>query len=646
MKKHYMPVALLAATILTATAGKKSTEPVLMTVNGKNVPVSEFVYLYEKNNQQQAEPQTLDQYVDMFVNYKLKVADAEAAGIDTTEAFQNEYVGYCNDLAKPYLTDSTVIEKLRNDMYARLGTSRKVHHIIVNPGRTPDERLASVNHLDSIRTAILNGADFEEMAVRYSDDRTAQKNRGSMGWINPLRLPIPFTEAAYATPVGQLSEIVDDLPYGYHLIFVDDERPSQGQVRARHILKLTRGLSAEEAAAQKQKIDSLYQCIKAGEDFGDLAARESDDTGSARRGGELDWFGAGVMVPEFEKAAFALKEGEVSEPFETAYGYHIVQNLGHRDMIPYDEAMPMIDQLISRDIRSTEPRKAKLESLRRQYGVNLDKKVTDKVHAAIAANGGLDSLMVAQIAADYTTMAKVGDHKVLVSDAAKGLSQLPPKVSAAAGVQEFDRAADNAVNDAVTAEARNVIAATDPSYRNLINEYRDGILLFEISNRNVWDKANKDQEGLEEYFKANRDNYKWEAPHFKAIIVSTTSDSISQAAQELLAGRQFEVADSIVPVLRAAFGRNVKVERKVRAMGEDAVIDYLGFGAAKPEPSGKWASCFLYEGRMLEAPEEAADVRAAVVNDYQQWLEKQWLDRLHKQYKVKINSKELSKLRK
>lgn len=647
MKKHYVPVALIAATLITATAAKRSSDPVLMTVNGKDVPVSEFVYLYEKNNKQQAEPQTLDQYVDMFVNYKLKVADAEAAGLDTTAAFQKEYVGYCNDLAKPYLTDSTVIDTLRRQIYDRMRTSRKVSHIMASAGRTPDERRANRLRLDSIRTAILNGADFGEMAVRYSYDRAAQSNRGSMGWIDPMRLPIPFSEAAYSTPVGQISEVIDDTPYGYHIIRVEDEQPSQGQVRARHILKITRGLSEEDAAVKKAQIDSLYNCIvNGGEDFGDLAARESEDSGSARRGGELDWFGVGMMVPEFEQAAFSLKEGEISKPFTTAYGYHIVQNLGHRGIAPYEEAVPQIDQLIARDIRSHEPRKVKTAELRKRYGVTLDRKVADRVNADIRANGGLDSAMIARLAADYTTLGTVGKNKVLVSDVAKEMPDYNAKVSAEAGVEEFDRVANYVLDNATTAEARSILAATDPAYRNLINEYRDGILLFEISNRNVWDKANKDREGLEEFFKANRDKYRWEKAHYKGIVISATSDSIIDAAKALLSKRDFEEADSIVPVLRDAFGRNIKVERKVFPKGGDPVIDYLGFGEPKPEPQGKWTSWFLYDGAMLIEPEDASDVRVAVINDYQQWLEKQWLDRLHKSYKVKINGKELKKLRK
>ena len=643
MKKHFVPVAVIAATILTATAAKKSSDPVLMTVNGKDVPVSEFVYLYQKNNQQQAEPQTLDEYVGMFVDYKLKVADAEAAGIDTTEAFKKEYIGYCDDLAKPFLTDTTVTERLRREAYDRMRTTRNVSHIMLPVGRTPDERRSNRLRLDSIRTAILNGADFGDMAVKYSSDRAATRNRGNMGFVNSSALPFPFIEAAWATPVGQISPVIDDAPYGFHIIRVEDEKPNPGQVEARHILKLTRGLSTNEAAAKKAQIDSIYTLLKEGADFADMAMRESEDPGSARRGGMLDWFGPGQMVPEFEKAAFETADGEISEPFATSYGYHIVQTTGHRDMPSYEESVGMIDRAIAADSRANEPRRVKLQQLRTRYGAALDNSAIEKVHSRIAAHGSLDSLMMQQLTADYTTIGVVNGHKISTSDVAKAMPAYNTPVSSAAAADEFDRVAAERLDDATASEARADLAAADADYRNLINEYRDGILLFEISNRNVWDKSNKDREGLEKFFESHRDNYRWDSPRYKAIIVSATSDSIAEAAQKYLNDNPVGV-DSLVQRLRAHFGRNIKVERKVFAKGEDPVVDYLGFGSEKPAPQGKWMAFFTYEGRMLNAPEEAADVRGAVVNNYQQWLEQQWLGQLRKKYPVKINKKELKKL--
>jgi len=643
MKKSLIAAAVIAATLATATA--KKSEPVLMTVNGKDVPVSEFEYLFNKNNQQQAEPQTLDQYVELFVNYKLKVADAEANGIDTTAAFIKEYTGYCDDLAQPYLTDSTVVDRLRHEAYDRMKRNVKVSHIMLPIGRTPDEKLANRNRLDSIRKAILSGADFGEMAVKYSADRTVRRNRGSMGYIAAGNFPYPFELAAFTTPVGQISEVINDAPYGWHIIKVEAERPAPGQVLVRHILKLTRGLSPEEQAAKKAAIDSIYTLLKNGAKFDKVASAESEDPGSARQGGMLPWFGPGQMVKEFEEKAYAATNGEITEPFKTDYGWHIIQRLESRSLGSYEESLPAIDKAIGNDSRSKAPREAKIKQLRTAYNVKIIDKGISKVSKIIAANEGLDSLTLSQLRHDRTTVAKVGKHKVLACDVAKAMRNYNYKLSREAASEEFTNTLENEIDKATVELARKNLAETDPSYRNLIKEYRDGILLFNISDREVWNKSAKDAEGLEAYFKANRANYHWDAPRYKGIIISATNDSIASAAKAYLAANKL-TTDSLVPKLRKEFGRNVKVERKIFPKGEDAVVDFIAFGGEKPAPSGKWTEFFAFEGAVLDQPSEAIDVRAAVVNDYQKWLEEQWLRKLHDKYPVIINQKELNKLSK
>ncbi|WP_290137273.1 peptidylprolyl isomerase, partial [Duncaniella muris] len=204
-KKPFIISALACAAILSASASKNA-DPVLMTINGKDVRQSEFEYLYHKNNLQQLAPQSIDEYIEMFIVYKLKVADAEAAGLHQTDAFTKEFNGYCAELSRPYLRDSIVEKRLIEEAYARMATSRKVSHIMLPLGSTYDEKEANRMKLDSIRTAIVNGsADFGEMAVRYSSDRSARVNNGSMGYINVNSYPYPFEKTAWETPVGEIS---------------------------------------------------------------------------------------------------------------------------------------------------------------------------------------------------------------------------------------------------------------------------------------------------------------------------------------------------------------------------------------------------------------------------------------------------------
>lgn len=639
-KKTLILSAIAASAIISATAAK-TTDPVVMTVNGKDIRQSEFEYLYQKNNLQQLAPQTMEEYVDMFVVYKLKVAEAEAAGLHLTDEFKKEYESYCAELSKPYLSDSLVGKKLIDEAYGRMATSRLVSHIMLPIGATYDENVANRQRLDSIRNAIVNGgADFGEMAMKYSSDRSALRNRGSMGYILANRFPYPFEYAAYNTPVGEVSEVIDDAPYGYHIIKVEDERPNPGKVEARHILKLTQGMTPEEAAVKKAQIDSIHALLLNGGDFDAIARAESEDPGSAANGGKLGAFGPGQMVKEFEETSFGLKEGEISAPFKTSYGYHIVQTLAHHSIGSIKEELPGIQAAINRDMRSTMPEKERLAELKREFGVKVDSTALFGVKDRM---GAASNLAAAFATAGNEVVATVGDRQLTAAEVSNSLPENVRK-GAADAFTAFNQGLNNLIDKTVIGKARERLAEDNADYRNLVNEYRDGILLFEISNRNVWERSTSDTEGLANYFAANRSKYTWDAPHYKGYVVFATSDSIAGAARDYLASAKIE-NDSLVSRLRDNFGRHIKIERVVTAKGENAIVDNVAFNGERPEAPGKWTAWFAYNGRVIDTPEEATDVRGAITGDYQQELEQNWVNSLRKKYKVKINKKALKKIR-
>lgn len=637
-KKSILLSALPALAILTATAAKNN-DPVVMNIAGKDIHKSEFEYLYQKNNLQQLAPQTLDEYVDMFVVYKLKIAEAEAEGLHQTEDFRKEFEGYCVELSKPYMTDSLVTKRLIDEAYGRLATSRLVSHIMLPVGSTYAEHNANRLRLDSIRNAIVNGgADFGEMAVKYSSDRSALRNKGSMGYINANRFPYPFEYAAYNTPVGDISQVIDDAPYGFHIIKVEAERQNPGKVEARHILKLTRGLSPEEAAKKKAQIDSIHTLLLNGADFDAVARAESEDPGSAANGGKLGFFGPGEMMKEFEDAAFSLKDGEISAPFETTYGYHIVQTLSHRGIGSIDEERPAIQAAIQRDMRATMPEKERLAQLRSQFDVKVDSTTLTEIMKTMAGTANAKTAFETA-AAMNATVASVSGKKISPADVC---NSIPENVRGGANdaFTVFNSGLNQLLDDETTLAARTQLLNDNPDYRNLVNEYRDGILLFEISNRNVWERSTSDAEGLKNYFEANRKSYSWDKPHYKGYVIFATSDSVANAAQNYLADAKLD-NDSLIARLRDKFDHDIKVERVVTAQGENAIVDNVAFNGSRPEAPGRWEAWFAYEGRVIDAPEEASDVKGAVTSDYQQELERNWVNTLHKKYKVKINRKAL-----
>ena len=639
MKKGLLSLALVLASVAVVQA-KGSKDPELMTINGKAVTLGELEYLYHKNNSQQLAPQTIDEYLDMFVTYKQKVADAESEGIDNTEAFKNEFDGYRRELAEPYLRNKEMEDSIIRAVYSHMQEDVDVSHIMLASKGPGIDAEAQKHTLDSIRTAILNGADFAALARQYSIDRAARKNGGRMGFIPVGRLPYTFEDAAYNTKAGEISPVVET-PFGFHIVKVNARRPARGQVLAQHILKLTQGLSEEDAAKKKAEIDSIGALLAAGADFEEIAKKESEDPGSQRNGGRLNWFGAGQMVPEFEEAAFSLQNGEVSAPFKTSYGYHIVKRLDWKPVDSFETMEPMIKNVIQRDERGQMPRKRKIAELRRKFKAGVNAANLALVKNEIVKNGGLDSALIEKYIVSEMEVASMGKQKILlsevVSEIGAPLAGTPERQAA-----QFEERVNLSLDNAVTEAERQDLAVNNADYRNLLNEYRDGMLLFEVSDRKVWTKAKQDKEGLENYFRTHRDKYKWEKPKFKSYVVFATSDSIMQLAKGYLESTDIP-GDSLATDLRKKFGKDVKIEKVIAAQGENNITDYLGFGAEKPEAKGKWAWYFPYRGKILNAPEEAADVRGAVTGDYQGELEEAWVAGLKQKFPAKINKKTLKK---
>lgn len=631
-------VLTLAMAIMTA----KNNDPILMTVNSIPVHKSEFEYLYKKNNSQQLKPQTLDEYVDMFVNYKLKVADALKSGLDTTAEFKAEFAKFKGELADPYLMETEVMDSLIQAAYNQQLKYLHVKHLMLPEASSKTERQIIRDNLDSIRTEIIAGRlSWDDAVAKYSIDRSSNTNGGDMGWMMPSRYPYSFVDMAYATPIGEISPVVSS-GFGFHIIKVVDQMPNPGEVEVEHILKLTANKSPEDAAKAKVQIDSIYNLVKNGADFKDVARRESEDPGSASRGGALGWFGKGTMVAPFDSAAFALADGEISAPVRTSYGYHILHKLGHRDVASLDKMKPQLENAINGDDRSLLPRIAKIKRLKKQFNGRIDDKGLDKVKQLIEKNGGYDSTTIALLAQSDITVYSIGKKKYPVSEVINRVSATAVK-DAANARNLIATAANSALEADLIDLEREDLINSNAEYRNLVNEYRDGILLFNIASEKVWDRASKDTKGLEEYFRQHRDKYKWQAPKFKGYVIFAENDSVLNVIKDFVNAYDTKDFDNtkFTDAVRAKFGREAKVERVIAAKGDNAITDYLAFDGPKPESNNKWKVYFAFRGHIINAPEEAADVRGLVTADYQTELEDQWIKDLRKKYPVNINKKVL-----
>ncbi len=643
VKNRLLAGAGLSLFVLAMTA----KDSVIMTVNGEDVPKSEFEYLYHKNSQQQLSPQTLGEYAEMFKLYKLKVADAKAEGIDTTASFRKEMEQYRKELAAPYIADSVFLDKLIEEAAEREREEVETSHIMLFKTRSAALNRISRQRIDSIRQALLDGADFVEMASKYTQDKSMSSPGGYLGYVKANTFPYLFETAVYTTPEGEISEVVES-PAGYHIVKTGNRRPAKGRVRASHIMKMVKKDATEEEKARiKHEIDSIHAFVIANPDsFSEVARTESEDPGSARNGGDLSWFGSGEMVPEFENAAFALEDGGISEPVRSVYGWHIIKRTGTKGPRDASELREMLLKRMEspQDDRYRIIRDHQTARLAEKHGASMVVPTVQEMRRMIAA-GGMDSVFwgnLSSVPFRDSALFVVDGKEIPVKDYAGYVGRMNMS-DAEDALEAFDTSLDLFFNSCLIDAEEDWLYSNVPSYHNLMKEYHDGSLLYEISLRKVWDKASKDKAGLEDYFRKHRGKYKWEHPHVKGILVQVTNDSIGTLVRERMKSIP---EDSIPQVLRKEFRGKIKVDRILVEQGDNAMVDHLMYGGPEAKPSSdKFTNYFLYNERVLDAPEEASDVKSLVTADYQAALESAWIKELRRRYKVKVNKKELNSVK-
>ena len=586
MKKVILSIVLLAGAIM----GFAQEDKVLMTINGEPVMLSEFLYIYEKNNQETSlEKKSKEEYLDLFINFKLKVTEAIAQGVDTTEAFKKELAGYRAQATPKYMQDNEAVDSLVELSYNRQANVRRAAHIAIQCPANADsvaeaEALAKIN---LARERVTTGVEkkvkkgrkwitvrepeaFANVAREMTEDPAGKENGGELGWIQVFRYVYPFEEAVYNTPVGGVTEVFRS-PYGFHIALVEEERAFE-EVHAAHIMKMTPRGGEATAGQAKKDIDSLYQVVLAGADFAEVASANSDDKGSAMRGGDLGWFGRGMMVQPFEDITFGMQPGEMSEPFATRFGWHFVKLYEKRGIQPLDSVRNQLLMQVKRDVRYQEADKSFIKKTR----------------------------------AEYNLPAEMSDEEV--------------KAYADAHLEE--KHAD---------------------LRNLVREYHDGILLFDVSLREVWDKANKDTEGLAAYFKAHKKAYTWDEPRYKGYMIYAKNEAAAKAAKQIIKSAN---ADSIMSYIDQRINvdsvQYVKVEQGLWTAGKNAAVDKYGFKSKTAEyTASEEFPVVVPVGKVLKAPQEYTDVRSQVTTDYQDYLEEQWIATLREKYPVVVNEEVL-----
>ena len=641
-------IKLVALLALSVSAFGQTTDPVLMTINNKPVLKSEFEYIYNKNNSNNSlDKKTLDEYVDLFINFKLKVEEAKTQGIDTTKSFITELAGYRSQLTKPYLTDSKVDDALLHEAYDRSKEDVDVSHILIRipQNATPVDTLKAFNEINAIWKRVQK-EDFAKVAKEVSQDQSADQNSGHIGWISAFRTVYPFESMAYNTPVGSISKPVRTA-FGYHILKIHARRNSLGEILVQHIMIFTS--KGEETQNKKAKvtIDSIYQRVLAGDDFGTLAKNLSQDKGSSVKNGELPWFGTGRMVPEFETAAFALKNvGDISQPVQSAYGWHIIKLMDKKGLAAFDELKADLERKVKHDERANRGQHAFLTKSRIAYNYQEYPTSIQEFSKLLSKRTLADSTFIAEAAKLNKPLFSFAGKNFTQADFAKYLKKnntteksIPSEI--------IDEKIDAFADSELLSFEDSQLEKKYDDFRFLMQEYHDGILLFEVSNREVWEKASKDTPGLAKYFDEHKSDYTWEKPHYKGRIVFCKDNATLAAAKSIVKKANI---DSIDKYLRTRLNDSiqyVKIEKGLYVQGDNKAIDDQIFKSKEKYVPTKEYPFFFVTGKLLKnKPEDYSDVRGLVTADYQEFLEREWIKALRAKYPVNVDQNVLKTVKK
>ncbi len=627
-------------------------DPVLLTIDGQPVYQSEFEYIYYKNNTTDAiDPKSIDEYMEMFINFKLKVVEAEAQGLDTTSAFVKELSGYRRQLTRPYLTDEAAIDSLVREAYQRKLTDVEMTHIALQVPHNATEadtlavyekallakqRVTTGIPVEKGRKTVQEPEAFDAVAREMSDDPSAAQNGGYYGWVAPFRIVYPLENVVYTTPIGEVSDPVRS-PFGYHIVKTLAKRPSPGEISVSHIVIMASKNDEIQSMTAKQKIDSIYQCVMNGEDFAELAKKCSEDRGTASRGGALPWFGTGQMIPEFADAAFALKEkGDISEPVRSAFGWHIIKLNDKRAIAPFDEQKDDLRRSVERDGRIQVAQQSFINKLKKAYGFRVEEENLADFYELAKQHAPGDPVFKQEAGKLSKPLFSFADKNYSQADFAAYLSQYPVSNQTIPGsiIQEkFDAFVARELTQYEDSQLENKY--TD--FRNLIREYHDGILLFEISNHEVWERASTDTEGITNFFEQNRKNYAWDKPRYKGYIVYCKDNDTYKAARAMAKKATGNSMESYLTRRLNDSIQYVRVETGLYVQGDHPAIDKYVFKTGSFEPSEEYPYVFV-GGKLLKTlPESYQDVRGSVTADYQDFLEQNWITELRKKHHVVIN---------
>lgn len=618
-----------------------ATDEVLMTIGEKKIFRSEFEYFYKKNNSEATLNTDIDEYLQLFQNFKLKVCEAEELGFDTISSFLKELNSYRAQIVTPYLTDKSKEESLAKEIYNHLLEDIDASHILVKVpyNASPQDTLQLYQKALDI-CKLLEKEGFDKVAREVSDDYSAEQNGGRLGYFTGMMTIFPFENAAYKMEIGEVSEPIRSA-IGYHILKIHNKRKAVGEVRVAHILKLIPPQATAEQQDSIQKlVRNIHNRLKNKENFAELALEFSDDRQTRSNGGELMWFGLGKMAKEFENAAFNLKEiGEISEPIKTNYGWHILQLKEKRGIPSFEKKKNEITRLIQYDGRKEAIRQSFINQLRKDYNTSVDSNVLRTIFETFK-KADSESIFKENIKTEKKiALVKFANQTIWADDFVDFLTKEFIKVKNT----DINAAFNYFINEKIIAFENSQLELKHPDFKNLMQEYHDGLLLFAISKEKIWEKAAKDTFGLKNYFEQNKEKFILKESLYKGFVLECKNKKIAKQALQIIKNAHPDSINSYIKNRINIDSSIIKVQKGVWAKGDNKIVDKKIFKAKTSENKNPEFPVIVTLGKKIRFPENYNDVLGKVIPLYQNHLEKEWISELRKKYPILINKKVLEK---
>lgn len=642
----YRSFIILCFSLIITGLKAQSEDPILMKIGDSQVSVSEFKYIYEKNNGNGADysRKSIMEYLDLYTKFKLKVEKARSLQLDTISTLKLELEGYRKQLASTYLIDKEVTEALLKELYNRMDYDVDFSHIFVAvpENATLSQREEAKAKLREIQAKLVSGYEFGAAAAAYSEDKASAHKGGKMGFVTS-KLPSGFYEletAIYTTEVGNISDIVES-KMGYHIVKVNKIRPARGLIEVAQILV---------SSDNKALADSISNLAKNGADFAKLSDEFSIDKKTKKNGGKLAPFGINTYSLSFEIGAYTLQnDGDVSNPILTESGWHVIKRIRRVPKDSYDVFVRKMKPQISKDSRFNIAKVKLIDDIKKSAGVNEDINELNKFAASLnedfysykwSPSSMVSTNPIFTIGA--TRMYSTKDFAEYCKKNTKVRLKYDKNVPIKNTVEELY---NNFVDDATLSFEEENLDKKYPDFKSLMREYEEGILLFEVTKMNVWDKANQDSTGLVAFYKTVADKYSTneEASASQYIIQSSDrkmAEKIYKYAQKNSANdvsKKFNKKEHVVSI----------TEKKIeKGSGEVAKIDWKknAISALQLSIDGKSYTFTKLNELIPSRKKTLNEARGYVVADYQNYLDKKWLESLEKEFRVVMNNDVLNKL--